>query len=227
MIPESWAIIIPLYQGGDAARRFLLEIPIDLRSSVCIVNDGSRDGLVEELKDLEFHWVHHQTNRGKSAALCSGFEWALGQGKLWAISMDADGQHAWADLNRFIESWHQTKAELYLGQRQFWQRMPWPRIASNTLTSWLMSIVCGQKLLDSQCGYRLYQLEALAQIKVDAQGFQWESEVLFALSQWGAKVCHVPVQTIYGDEVSTIRPWRDTGRFMKLYWRLLQKKMGL
>lgn len=227
MIPDSWSIVIPLYQGGNAALEFFNEIPIESRTRICIVNDGSTDGIPQKLEQLGYRVLHSFPNQGKSRALELGFEQARHWGKSWALTMDADGQHAWQDVQNFIAHWNPNRYDLYLGRRNFKQEMPFARVLSNSITSFLMSLICGTRIRDSQCGFRLYSLAALAQIEVKSKGFQWESEVLFALLAKGFRLSHVPVKTLYGDEVSTIHPWRDTFKFVRVYWALCQKKMGL
>lgn len=223
-IPEDWCVLFPLYQGGESALEFFSDgHDFDLERCF-IINDGSTDGVPEKLRELGFTVLDLPQNQGKSKALEFGFQHALQLGFLWALSMDADGQHSLADIPYFCEVWNKMQSKeslgIILGRRNFAQNMPWPRVCSNTMTSALLSFLSGCSIKDSQCGYRLYRLGALRNLGVQSRGFQWESEVLVSLAWAGWEIAHAPIQTIYGDEISTIHPIRDTWRFIVLYFRL-------
>ena len=67
---------------------------------VLVVDDGSRVPAAALLADVagDLHVLRHATNRGKGAALCTGFAWARENGFTHVISLDADGQHLPEDV---------------------------------------------------------------------------------------------------------------------------------
>jgi hypothetical protein len=80
-----------------------------------------------------------------------------------------------------------------------------------------------QRVEDTQSGYRLYRLDALDDLSLESSGFAAESEILMDLSHRGVRIASAPIQVIYGDERSKIRPVRDTVRFFRMLRRYRPK----
>jgi hypothetical protein len=59
-------------------------------------------------------------------------------------------------------------------------------------------------------------MEVLRHVRPTRAGFDAESEFLVTASRLGYRIGHVPIRTIYADEVSSIKPVRDTWRFIRL-----------
>ncbi len=57
-------------------------------------------------------------------------------------------------------------------------------------------------------------------LRLTTTNYDMESEILVRLARRGARITSVPVKTVYGDEVSSINPLRDTIRFFRLAARL-------
>jgi hypothetical protein len=85
--------------------------------------------------------------------------------------------------------------------------------------SWLLSREMGQRVPDTQCGYRFYRIDVIAGVQVESGGFAAESEILMDLSHRGVTIGSVPVSTIYGTEQSKIHPVRDTILFFGMLRR--------
>tara|TARA_B100000959_G_C14607139_1_gene470515 strand:- start:244 stop:633 length:390 start_codon:yes stop_codon:yes gene_type:complete len=112
--------------------------------------------------------------------------------------------------------------DIVLGTRDFTTNMPVHRRLSNLITSKLVSFMCGRKILDSQCGYRRYKLSNVLCWKYMENGFQFESEILIrmiGLSKGSIK--HVPINTIYNSEKSSISHVSDTFQFISMIIRSL------
>jgi hypothetical protein len=81
--------------------------------------------------------------------------------------------------------------------------------------SWIVSSLTGQKIPDSQCGFRLIRREVLAQVPLRAKRFEIETELVLAAARQKWKTISVPISTVYrSDEKSHIRPLRDLARFL-------------
>ena len=95
------------------------------------------------------------------------------------------------------------------------------------LTNWFMSMILSYaaraRLTDSQSGYRLISTSAWGKLGLVTSGFATESEMLVRACRSGLKVAEVPIRTIYGDEVSSIHPGRDTLRWAMLLWGLWRR----
>lgn len=136
--------------------------------------------------------------------------------------VDGDGQHAPEDIPGFFKRAEQTGAPLVVGNRMGDATgMPWLRRRVNGWMTRHLSRLTGVSLADSQCGFRLVHLPALAPLKLTADRFEIESEMLVAFIGAGRRVEFVPVRVIYKTGASQIRPVVDTWRWLR--WRLKQR----
>ena len=78
----------------------------------------------------------------------------------------------------------------------------------------------GQELPDTQCGFRLMNLETWTKLPVNAGHFEIESDVLFAFAIHKYSIEFVPIEVIYKSEQSKIHPARDTVRWIRWWWRV-------
>jgi len=218
---DDIAVVIPAYNAGEKLELVLSKtLTIIPKSQVIVVNDGSTDGTPEVASQNGVQLVRHGRNRGKGAALKSGFERALATPEIQAvITMDADGQHDSAHLPEFIRAFRQTPVDLIIGCRQLrWPPMPLFRVMSNRITSALVSWRLGMKIPDSQSGYRLHSRRLLEQVKPDTDGYEMESELLMKAVRSGMKIGFIPIATIYSSETSHIHGGRDTWRFVQMWF---------
>jgi len=94
--------------------------------------------------------------------------------------------------------------------------MPFIRRLTNRFMSWLISRKMGQRVPDTQNGFRLYKTSVIPEMQTGAQRFAAESEILLELAANGVKMGAVPIQVIYRDEKSKINPIKDTWLFFKM-----------
>jgi Glycosyltransferases involved in cell wall biogenesis len=67
-----------------------------------VVDDGSTDATAETLDGLPVTLLSHPVNRGKGAALKTGFAWAIQQQYDGVVTLDADGQHDPSAISRLL-----------------------------------------------------------------------------------------------------------------------------
>jgi glycosyltransferase involved in cell wall biosynthesis len=215
--PKECAVVIPCRNEA----RFIAPLVRDVRAllpSVIVVNDASSDATAKLSADAGAEVISHADARGKGAALRTGWSRARERGFPWALCMDGDGQHAAADIPKFLECAERTGAALVVGNRMSEAyKMPFIRRTVNRWMSRELSTLAGQTLPDSQCGFRLARLAVLEKIQLSATQFEIESEQLLAFCAAGERVEFVPIQVIYRTERSKIHPWRDTFRWFR--WR--------
>jgi glycosyltransferase involved in cell wall biosynthesis len=218
---DDIAVVIPAYNAGAKLELVLSKtLTIIPKSQVIVVNDGSTDETDEVAAKNGVQRIRHERNRGKGAALKSGFERALASPEIQAVvTMDGDGQHDSAHLPEFIRAFRQTPVDFIIGCRQLhWPPMPLFRVISNRITSALVSRRVGIKIPDSQSGYRLHSRRLLEQVKPATDGYEMESELLIKAVRSGMKIGFIPIATIYASETSHIHGWRDTWRFMQMWF---------
>ena len=140
-----------------------------------------------------------------------------------AILLDADGQHDPSEIDKFVDAAEEERADVVVGTRMDdVRRMPRVRLWTNRFTSRVTSRLAGQRIPDSQCGFRLLRRTVLKDLKPSTARFETETEMLIQASRAGHKIVSVPIRTIYEPgRASRVHPWRDTVRFFKLvgkYW---------
>ena len=214
------AVVLPAYREagkvGHVVRGCLKHVP-----KVVVVDDCSPDDTSARAAEAGAEVIRHDSNRGKGAALKTGFAHLLVLGFTHAVALDADGQHDPDCIPAFVAAITAPGVLMVLGNRFKDARgMPWLRRATNRLMSWLIGLICRTPVPDSQCGYRLVQLDNPALFSAGSDHFEYESEVLIVTARAGGRIVSVPIPTTYGDEQSKIRPWADAGRFFRMLLRL-------
>ncbi len=184
-------------------------------SDVIAVDDGSTDGGSSEISGIPgVEIVSHLQNRGKGAALRTGFERALERGFEAVITLDGDMQHPAAKIPEFIEKIYNF--DVVIGYREFkFGIMPPLRILSNTISSFLLSLKTGTRILDSQSGYRAFNKAVLSGILPLETGFVAETEMLIKATKVNASFGWVSIPTIYGEEKSKMKNTETTIKFVK------------
>lgn len=224
---KSIFVVIPAYK----AEAHIGEVVADtLRLSrdieVVVVDDGSDDATAERAAGAGATVIAHEVNRGKWAALETGFAEFLKSGRKAVVTLDADGQHSPAELPNLIEVWLKEDADIVVGsRRREVGNMPFIRILTNSISSGLVSLVAGAKITDSQSGYRLHTRRVIENVRVKTGGYEAESEILVKAVRMGYKVASAPISTIYGEETSHINQVKAPARFLgtigkMIAWRL-------
>lgn len=210
-------VLIPCYNGaatiGEVVKGVLTQL-----TQVIVIDDGSSDSTYKEAKSAGAEVLRHSKNLGKGTALKTGFEY-IKNNKQWdaVIIMDADGQHNWREIPKFIEAAQKGKAGIILGNRMDGAaNMSWLRWWTNRITSRIISKIAKQNIPDSQCGYRLIKTDILRNLQLTTSRFDTESEMLIDAASKGYPINSIPVESIYRDENSHIHPIRDTLRFVRL-----------
>jgi glycosyltransferase involved in cell wall biosynthesis len=213
--PRCCAVIIPcLNEAANVAevvRAAQRRLP-----HVIVVDDGSTDATARVASDAGAEVLRHATQRGKGAALETGFRHALKRGFAWVLTLDGDGQHDATDIGSFLRAAEMTGAPLIVGNRMPGAAaMPWVRRHVNRAMSWCLSRRAGAALPDTQCGFRLMRLAEWSALALDARHFVYESELLLAWCRAGHHVGFVPIRVIYAGAPSHIAPLRDTLRWLR------------
>jgi glycosyltransferase involved in cell wall biosynthesis len=194
--------------------------------NVIVVDDGSSDQTAALATAAGADVLSHELSQGKGAALLAGWGRARQRGFKWALTLDGDGQHAPEDIPGFFRAAERNSALLVAGNRMGAPAgMPWLRRRVNYWMSRRLSVAAGRPLPDSQCGFRLMNLQAWSSLSVSSRHFEIESEVLLAFIRARYVVEFVPVQAIYKHEQSKIQPLRDTLRWFR-WWRQARRSSG-
>jgi glycosyltransferase involved in cell wall biosynthesis len=187
---------------------------------VVVVDDGSTDRTSALAKEKGAYVIVHPEKKGKGLSLQDGFKYVLSQGYDGVVMMDGDGQHAVEDLNQFISLALKDPQSVITGNRMNdVEKMPPLRLWTNRFMSGLISLACGQKIPDTQCGFRYIGAGVLKQLPLLSGEFEIETEILMKAAKRKIPIHSVAIQTIYQNEVSKIRPVKDTLRFIVYFIR--------
>lgn len=215
--------LIPVYNAvehvGGVVRRTLAQV-----GRVLVVDDGSTDGSGDEARAAGAEVIRHAANRGKGAAMRTGLARCGELGCEWIVLLDADGQHDPEDIPRLLAG-RDGGAKFVVGNRMTQAKsMPFSHYVGNRFSSWVLSRMCRQPLPDSQCGFRLLHRSLLDALKLTADHYEADSEMLILASRAGHRIASAPVATIYADEHSHIRPMKDTLRVARLLLRYCHER---
>jgi glycosyltransferase involved in cell wall biosynthesis len=211
------AAVVPCFNEAANIENVVTRVRFFL-PTVIVVDDGSTDATADIARRAGAEVLRLPANHGKGCALRHGWRRAQELGFAWVLMMDGDGQHAAADIPKFLASAEMSGAALVVGNRMAdCQVMPWLRRRVNRWMSRRLSRLTGVFLPDSQCGFRLAHLETLRQLPLRVNRFEIESAMLAKLIAAGEKVEFVSVQTIYRTGASKIRPLQDSWRWLR--WR--------
>jgi glycosyltransferase involved in cell wall biosynthesis len=218
----SVGIVVPAFNAEETLPSLLSRIVLIVPPSrVIVVNDGSTDSTRDIAARFCVTVVDHEINQGKGRALQSGFDAALMNSSIASvITLDADLQHKPEDIPAFIESGCKLQSDIVLGWRKrIHTGMPIQRILSNSITSSLVGLRTGRVILDSQCGYRLIARPVIETIRLEASGFEAETEFLIKSAKRGFSIGFVPIETIYNGEASHMRHMQTTLNFVHVLFR--------
>ena len=182
---------------------------------ILVVDDGSGDESGSEAAAAGARVHVRAENGGKGLALRDGIRVLLEDPSIThVLLMDADGQHAAADIPKFLDA-ARAGAPFVIGSRFGEKRkIPPKRFWANYVGSRILSRMTGQLVEDTQSGYRMIAAPVLTAIlpRLRSTGYAIESEILLKSSSIGVPLSHVQIEAIYDGNPSSFRPVKDTWR---------------
>ena len=211
-------VVIPAFNVEQTISEVITRVSQFINiAHIIVVDDGSQDQTAAIAKKTGAVVIRNGVNRGKGYSLKRGFQYAIQNGYHAIITLDGDLQHDPFEIPRFIDCYSQTNADLILGDRtDDLSHMPLDRQFSNKMTSLIISILTGQRVRDSQTGYRLIRTDVPRKINLISNRYETESELLVKALVNGYKISHVPIRTIYNNQQSHIHRFVDTLRFLMI-----------
>ncbi len=207
--------VIPFYNERNSIKSIIINT-LPFVDSLILIDDGSTDGSSELIPQNDnIYMLKHETNLGKGAALKNGLTESYIKGNDITITLDADLQHPPESIPEFIKALNSF--DIVIGNRLGnLKKMPIQRIASNKLTSFLLSIKTGTKLLDTQCGYRAFRNNVLKDILPVFSGYEAESEMLIKAARKNFRIGFTEIPTVYGDEKSKLKAVKTIIGFIRV-----------
>ena len=223
-------VVVPVFDHGTTIGAVVQQVRS--HGLPCIlVDDGSSPPCAAVLDALAAADPHAVTlvrlasNQGKGAAMVAGFREAARRGHSHVLQIDADGQHACADIPLFIAQSQRHPDAVIAGCPVYDDSVPRARLYGRYATHvwvWINTLSFG--IRDSMCGFRVYPLASLLplldQVRIGRR-MDFDSDVIVRLHWRGVPVVNQPTRVTYPqDGVSHFRPWRDNVRISAMHARL-------
>ncbi|MCK4589185.1 MAG: glycosyltransferase family 2 protein [Nanoarchaeota archaeon] len=196
MNKDVW-VVVPAHNEEKGIKEVVLGIK-KYCNNIVVVDDGSTDGTVEIIRQLNVIVLEHLVNMGKGSALKTGCDFAVSKGAKKIIVMDADGQHDPKEIPRFLEALKEK--DVVFGYRSLNKNMPFIFRLGNSFINFIIYLLYGIKLRDSQCGYRAFTSEVYRKIRWQAMDYSLESEIIAKVGKKHLRYAQIPIQTIYADK---------------------------
>lgn len=222
------SVIIPVYNERKTVIPVIESVQqVDTtpyRKQIIVVDDGSSDGTSQILRQYtsehpDIIVIFHEINKGKGAALRTGFSAAQGDA---VIVQDADMEYSPSDWGKMLPLLLEDKVDVVYGSR-FRGRGTnwiWSHWLGNRALSIMTSLLYGRWVTDMETCYKLIKKDILDQINLRANRFEFEPEITAKILKLGVRYKEVAISYHgrsfrEGKKIS----WRDA--FMAC-WTLLK-----
>jgi glycosyltransferase involved in cell wall biosynthesis len=177
------SVVIPVYNERKWIGELLKRVrAVPIPKEIIVVDDGSSDGTVEVLAELqqstpEMRLIRHSENQGKGAALRTGFGHASGD---VILVQDADLEYDPAEYPKLLQPILENRADVVYGSRFIGESHRvlyfWHSIANRVLTT-LSNMVTNLNLTDMETCYKLFRREVLKDVRLKSDRFGFEPEI--------------------------------------------------
>jgi glycosyltransferase involved in cell wall biosynthesis len=192
------SVVIPVFNERGTVAEILRQVQATGRASeIIFVDDGSTDGTRDILRTLDsppaVTVLYHAKNRGKGAALRTGFERATGD---VILIQDADLEYNPAEYPALLEPIESGHADVVYGSRFLGAKhrvtMFWHMVANQMLTL-VTNILYNSILSDMETGYKVFRAELLKSIHLRSNRFDVEPEITAKVLKRKARLFEVPI----------------------------------
>jgi len=193
------SVIIPVYNEALTIKEIIFRVQnVDLEKEIIVVDDHSTDGTSAQLMDINEQYENiqiltHDRNRGKGAALRTGFAAAGGD---IIIIQDADLEYDPQEYKVLLGPILDDRADVVYGSRFlgsphrvlfFWH------FVGNKFLTLLADVFSNLNLSDMETCYKVFKKNVLNEIKLRSNRFGFEPEFTMKVAKKGFRVYEVPI----------------------------------
>jgi glycosyltransferase involved in cell wall biosynthesis len=193
------SVIVPVYNERKTIEEIIRRVQavdLDLEKEIIVVDDGSTDGTREALQSLalaELRVVVHEKNKGKGAALRSGFDRAEGD---IILIQDADLEYDPREYPKLLEPILDGRADVVYGSRflggphrvlYFWHYV------GNRFLTTFSNMISNLNLTDMETCYKVFRRDVLQKINLKSPRFGFEPEITVKLAKLRCRIYEVPI----------------------------------
>ena len=182
-----------------------------------VVDDGSTDGTASEAHKHGVTVLRHSINLGKGGALKTGCAYASQHNADAIVFMDSDGQHDPANLPNLLEALQGNDIVFTYRDRKS-AHMPAIKKIGNASIDFLMKLLFGINVTDTQCGYKALTRKAYETLNLTSNDYSIESEIVAKTGKYHLKFTQVPIKTIYADRYKGTTVFDGISIVLKMLW---------
>ena len=174
---------------------------------VIVVDDGSTDRTVMVAEFAGATVIQHGKNKGYGAAIQDIISEAKKKNADVLVIIDADAQHNPEEIPVLIKAVSEGN-DLVIGSRKMQTQSDIPayRRAGQRVLLFFTNILSGEKLTDTESGFRAYSRKALAELVLKENGMAISAETVSVATTKGLIITEVPISVTYTGDGSTINP---------------------
>ncbi len=232
---DAIAVVIPSYKVTRHILGVIAGIGPEV-SRIYVVDDKCPDGsgafVRAECRDPRVVVIENACNLGVGGAVMAGYRAAIAEGAKVVVKIDGDGQMDARLIPRFVAPILAGEADYTKGNRFFSLEqigsMPPMRLFGNAVLSFLTKLSSGYwDLFDPTNGYTAIHVDCARYLPFDkiSSRYFFETDMLFRLNTLGAVVVDVPMDAVYGDEVSNLKISRVVTEFAAKHVRNFFKRL--
>lgn len=193
------SVVIPAYNEVGTIEEIIARVQaVPIEKEIIVVDDFSTDGTREKLEKISqrdhIKVVYHEKNRGKGAALRTGFPLASAE---IVIIQDADFETNPQEYPRLIQPILDGYADVVFGSRfaggeshsvmHFWHYL------GNKFLTTLSNCFSNLYLTDMETCYKVFRREIIQKITIEEDRFGFEPEITAKVAAMNCRVYEVSV----------------------------------
>jgi len=198
------SVVIPCYNEAKTIVDVVNNVNLQTRISflnkieIIVVDDGSIDNSVSLLKEINLSnlkIIEHEKNKGKGAALITGFKESTGD---IILIQDADKEYNPNDYEKLLSVYTKTEADVvygsrFLGSSEYTRLHFFYHFLANKILTFICNLFTNLNMTDMETGYKTFKKSFIEKIILKEKSFGIEPELTIKLAKTKAKFFEVAI----------------------------------